>query len=229
VYFQHSNSAIKNLNLFASFEVDLYKLENDQPKNTLSLTSLYLSARYRFSRRFSLFGSYDNRKNVIYYETFRNFTDELLQQASRQGVRFRFNYRPINYLIVSASAGKRFRKEDPRPTKTLNGFVNYTRLPGINASLSLTGNLMQTSYLDGQVYGARLSKDLLDGRLYSMLHYRWVDFKYLNSITELKQHIGEIDFSYQFNKNLFLSVNFEATFQGKDIFNRLYLSLRKKL
>ena len=229
VYFQHSNSAIKNLNLFASFEVDLYKLENDQPKNTLSLTSLYLSARYRFSRRFSLFGSYDNRKNVIYYETFRNFTDELLQQASRQGVRFRFNYRPINYLIVSASAGKRFRKEDPRPTKTLNGFVTYTRLPGINASLSLTGNLMQTSYLDGQVYGARLSKDLLDGRLYSMLHYRWVDFKYLNSITELKQHIGEIDFSYQFNKNLFLSVNFEATFQGKDIFNRLYLSLRKKL
>ena len=229
VYFQHSNSAIKNLNLFASFELDLYKLENDEPKNTLSLTSLYLSARYRFSRRFSVFGSYDNRKNVIYYETFRNLTDEILQQASRQGGRVRFNYRPVNYIIVSASAGTRFRKEDPRSTKTLNGFVTYTSLPGIHASLSLTGNLLQTSYLDGQVYGARISKDFLDGKLYSLLHYRWVDYKYVNTVTELRQHIGEIDFSYRFNKSFYLSVNFEATFQEKDIFNRLYLSLSKKL
>ena len=227
VYFQHANSAIKNLNLFSSFEIDLYKLENDQPQNTLTLTSLYLSANYRFSKRVSLFGSYDNRKNVIYYETFRNITDEILQQASRQGVRLRMNYRPINFLIVSASAGTRFRKDDPRPTKTVNGFVTWSRLPGINASLSLTGNLMQTSYLDGQVYGARLSKDHLNGRLNSMFYYRWVDFNYVNSVSNLKQHIGEINFSYRFNKNFYFSVNFEATFQEKDIFNRLYLGLRK--
>ena len=227
VYLQHTNSAIKNLNLFSSFEIDLYKLENDQPKNTLSLTSLYLSANYRFSKRISLFASYDNRKNVIYYETFRNITDEILQQASRQGVRVRMNFRPINYLIVSASAGTRFSENDPRPTKTVNGFVTWSRLPGIKASLSLSGNLMQTSYLDGQVYGARLSKDLIDGRLYSMIYYRWVDFNYVNSLSSLKQNIGEIDFSYRFNKSFYFSVNFEATIQEKDIFNRLYLSLRK--
>ncbi|WP_321368050.1 hypothetical protein [uncultured Draconibacterium sp.] len=228
VYLQHTNSAIKNLTLFSSLELDLYKLENDVPTNTVSLTSLYLSARYRFSRRFSAFASYDNRKNVIYYETFRNYADEVLQQASRQGVRLRLNYRPVNGFIVGTSAGTRFRDADPRPTKTLNGFATWTKVPAINASLSVTANLMQTSYLDGQVYGARLSKGLVSGKLYTMLHYRWVDFQYVNTLTNLQQHIGEIDLSYQFNKKLYLSANYEATFQDQQLFNRVYLNLRIK-
>ena len=228
VYMQHTNSAIKNLTLFSSLELDLYKLENDKPTNTVSLTSLYFSARYRFSKRLSVFGSYDNRKNVIYYETFRNYADEILQQASRQGVRARINSRPVNGFIVGASAGTRFRDEDPRPTKTLNGFATWTKVPTLNASLSISANLMQTSYLDGQVYGARLSKNLVSGKLYTMLHYRWLDFKYVNTLTNLQQHIGELDLSWQFSKKLYISANYEATFQEQQLFNRLYLNLRIK-
>ncbi|WP_163322108.1 hypothetical protein [Draconibacterium mangrovi] len=228
VYMQHTNSAIKNLTLFSSMELDLYKVENEKPTNTVSLTGLYFSARYRFSKRLAVFGSYDNRKNVIYYETFRNYADEILQQASRQGVGARINYQPVKGFIVGASAGTRFRDEDPRPTKTLNGFATWTKVPALNASLSITANLMQTSYLDGQVYGARLSKDLVSGKLYTMLHYRWVDFQYVNTLTNLQQHIGELDLSWQFSKKLYLSANYEATFQDQQLFNRLYLNLRIK-
>lgn len=228
VYFQHTNSIVKNLNLFSSFELDLYKLENGQPKNTLSLTSLYLSLRYRVTRRLSLFGSYDNRKNVIYYETFRNYADELLQQASRQGLRFRINYRPVNRMILGVNAGTRFRKDDPRPTKTLNGFATYSRIPGINASFTLSTNFMQTAYLNGQIYGARLSKDIIPGKFYGTLNYRHVGFQYTSMPTSLKQHIGEIDLSYQVNRKWYFSVNFEATLQNSENYNRLYLNLRRK-
>ncbi|MBT3383084.1 MAG: hypothetical protein HN410_05135 [Prolixibacteraceae bacterium] len=227
-YFQHSNSFIKNVNIFSSFELDLYKLENGVAQNTVSLTSLYFSIRYRVSRRLSLFASFDTRKNVIYYETFKNYADEVLQLASRQGLRFRVNYRPINYLNIGINAGTRSRKEDPRPTKTLNSNVTYTRLPWINASLALSSNLMQTSYLDGQVYGARLSKDIVPGKLYSQFHYRFVNFNYVSSASNLKQNIGEVNFSYQFNKKLYLSVNLEATFQENENYNRVYLNLRRK-
>ena len=228
IYLQHSNSFIKNVNIFSSFEVDLYKVENDIPQNTFSLTSLYLSLNYRISRKLSVFGSYDNRKNVIYYETFKSYADAVLQQASRQGLRFRINCRPINYLNLGVDAGTRFMKDDPRKTNTLNGNATYTRIPAINSSLSLTANLMQTGYLDGQVYGARLSKDFLRGKIYGTLNYRWVQFDYVNSITQLRQNIGEVDFSYQFNKKLYLSVNYEATLQSGKNFNRLYLNLRWK-
>ncbi len=87
---------------------------------------------------------------------------------------------------------------------------------------------MQTSYLDGQIYGARLSKDFLSGKFYTMVNYRWVKFDYVNMVSELKQNIAEIDFSYQFNKKLYLSLNFEATFQEDKNYNRVYLNLRKK-
>jgi hypothetical protein len=228
VYLQHTNSAIKNLMIFSSLEVDLYKIENEKPINTLSLTSLYLSMRYRFSRKVSLFGSYDNRKNVIYYETYRNYADEVLQQASRQGLRFRINYKPVNYLNISFNAGTRFRKEDPRRTDTYMGNASYTRVPFIRASFSLSANLIQSAYLDGQVYGARLSKYFLNDKLYSMLNYRNVSFDYHNSSSRVKQHIGEIDLSYQLNKKIYLSVNFETTFQKDLNYNRIYLNVRKR-
>ena len=228
VYFQHTNSIVKDVNLFSSFEVDLYMLENGQPQNTLSLTSLYLSLRYRVSRRLSLFGSYDNRKNVIYYETFRNYTNELLQQASRQGLRFRVNYRPFNRMIFGVNAGTRFRKDDPRATKTLNGFATYSRIPGINASLTLSTNLLQNAYLDGQIYGARLSKDIIPGKLYGTINYRHTEFRYISTPTNLKQHIGEINLSYQLNRKWYFSVNFESTLQDSNNYNRLYLNLRRK-
>lgn len=227
IYLQHNNSYFKNINIFSSFEVDLYKLENGQPVTSFTLTGLYLSVRYRISRRLSVFGSYDNRRNVIYYETFKNYADAVLQQASRQGLRFRINYRPINYLNLSVNAGTRFMKDDPRKTNTLNGYATYTRIPGIDASLTLTGNLMQTAYLDGQVYGARLNKDLISGKLYTMLNYRWVNFDYTSG-SKLRQNIGEVDLSWQFNKKFYLSVNYEATFQKNENFNRLYLNARWK-
>ena len=229
VYFQHSNSYIKNLNIFSSFELDLYSLENGVPSNSVSLTSLFLSVNYRLSKRISLFGSYDNRKNVIYYETFRNYSEEVLNQASRQGLRFRINYRPVNNLMLTANAGTRFMKTDPRPTNTYNGTASYSNLPGIKAMLSLSANLMQTSYLDGVVYGARLSKDFIRGKINTMLNYRYVNFQYANINSDLRQHIGEIDVTYQFSKRMYMSVNFESTFQESEKYNRIYLNLRYKL
>jgi hypothetical protein len=87
---------------------------------------------------------------------------------------------------------------------------------------------MQTSYLEGQVYGARLSKDIVPGKIFGTLNYRWVQYNYVSSSSQLKQNIGEIDFSYRFNKKLYLSVDFETTIQENQNFNRVYLNLRWK-
>jgi hypothetical protein len=143
-------------------------------------------------------------------------------------LRFRVNYRPVNNLMLAVNAGMRFMKADPRPTKTLNGTASYSNVPGIKALLSLSANIMQTGYLDGQVYGASLSKDIVQGKISTMFNYRFVNFQYSNVNTNLRQNIGELDLTYQLNKKLFLSVNFESTFQEKENFNRLYLNVRWK-
>lgn len=228
MYFQHSNSAVKNLNVFVSCELDLYKLADSVPKNEVSLTGLYLSARYRISKKIAVFGSYDNRKNVIYYETFRNYADDIIQLASRQGFRLNATYRPVNKLFFGLNAGTRFSKSDPRPTKTLSGYGTWSSIPALNASLTLSADLLQTSYLDGQVFGARLTKDFIKNKVQTVFNYRFTRFDYTSSLTNLVQNICEIDVSYQFSRKLFMSVNFETTFQPEQNFNRLYLNLRRK-
>lgn len=228
MYFQHSNSLAKNVNAFVSFEMDMYRLENGLPVNKLSLTSMYASVRYRFSSNFSATASYDARKNVIYYETFQTLADSILESSTRQGFRVRANYRPLKRLLLGASASYRNKPEDSRPTKNANAFITYSQLPLLKASLSLTANYIQSSYLDGQIYGARLNKDLFQGKLYAGLNYRYVDYNFVNSSTPLKQHITELSMQWQVVKNLSLSASYEGVFEKDNQYNRIYLSLRKR-
>jgi hypothetical protein len=228
LYFQHNNSLIKNLNFFISCELDLYKVVDSIPKNDLSLTGLYFSARYRITPRLSVFASYDNRRNVIYYETFRNYVDELISQASRQGYRMNINYRPVNAVMLGLNGGYRFMKTDPEPTKTLNGFCTWSNIPVIKSSVTLSADLIQTSYLNGQVYGVRFLNDLFNYKLQSTMSYRFTNFGYTNNQTTLIQHIAGADLSYQVNKKTYLSANYELTLQKDQNYSRLYLNLRRK-
>lgn len=229
LYFQHNSAPLSRLNIFSSFEMDLYKLEDGKHKTTLYPVSFYSSINYRVSKKISLSGSYDNRKNVMYYETFRNYSEEIFHQASRQGMRLRINYRPVNFLTVSGHAGTRYKKGDLQPANTFYGNISWSDFPLIRGTVAFSGNILQTSYLNGEIFGGRIMKEFLKGKITSMIYYRYADFNYTKSASTLQQHIGEIDFSWQINKNWDMSVNFESILQKKDIFSQIYLSMRLKI
>lgn len=227
-YFQHDNSLMKNLNLFLSCEVDLYGLKDSIPTNTASLTSLYLSLRYRFSRQLSVFASYDARKNVIYYETFKNYLDQMLEDATRQGYQFRVNYNPGKMINTGISGGYRFRTNDINPTLNANAFFTFNQLPWVNASVSLSSNYLKSSYVDGLIYGIRIYRDLIPSKLTSGIFYRLVDYKYLSSGTNSLQHMAEFELSCQINKKLSLSANYDGTLEKSNLYNTIYLNLIKR-
>jgi len=228
IYLQHDNSLFKSLNLFLSSEIDLYKMVAGVPSNELSLTSLYLMLTYRVSRKLSVSTSYDNRKNIIYYETFKNYIDVMLADATRQGVQLRINYRPINYLSIGVSSSYWDRAGDSKPTKNFNGIFNYSQFTSLNISTTLTANILKTSYVDGVVYGVRFDKDFLNGKMNCGLNYRFVDYNYLISSSKLMEHIGEADLSYQFSRKFSMSVNYEGTFEKQNTYHQIYCSLIKR-
>lgn len=227
-YFQHDNSLIKNLNLFASCEVDLYALKNGVPTNVLSLTSLYLSLRYRFSRQLSVFASYDARKNVIYYETFKNYLDQMLEDATRQGYQFRINFNPGKLISTGVSGGYRFRSGDLKPTMNANGFLTFNRLPWGSGSVSFSSNYIKTSYVDGMIYGVQVYQDLIPSKLTSGIFYRYVDYKYPQSNTTSLQHMAEFELSWQISRKLSFSANYDGTLEKSNLYNSVYLSLIKR-
>ncbi len=228
VYFQHDNSLFKNLNLFVSSEVDLYKVINGTPSNEMTLTSLYLMLNYRISSKLSISTSYDNRKNIIYYETFKNYIDVMLADATRQGVQLRVNYRPINYMSIGVSSSYWDRAGDSKPTKNFNGIFNYSQLPSLKISTTLNVNVLQTSYVDGVVYGIRFDKDFLNGKLNGGVNYRYVNYNYLLSAGKLIEHIGGLDISMQFSRKFSMSVNYEGTFEKQNKYHQIYCSLIKR-
>ena len=226
-YFQHDNSLLKNVNLFVSSEVDLYKVVDGLPVNGYTLTSFYASLNYRITKRLSIMGSYDNRKNVIYYETFKSYVDLLLEDASRQGIQLKVNYRPINYMNFGVSSSYRLRDKDILPTKNVNGYVSYAKMP-FDITASLTANIIQTSYVNGNIYGLRLDKSLMSGKLNWGLNYRYIDYQFVTNSNTLQQHIGEANFSVQVTRRFSLSVNYEGTFEKLNKYHSIYFSAVKR-
>lgn len=228
-YFQHSNSILKNLDLFCSFEFDFFTLDTlMQPKNTFDLTSVYVSLRYKPLKNLSFLVSYDARKNVYYYETFKNQIDSIIDRETRQGLRFQFTYRPVKYVTLGGWAGYRFQKSDPTPNTNAYSYLNYSQLPFILASATINATLLRTNYIDGMVYGIMLSRDLISGKVYTSLEYRLVNYKYKNSQIKLRQNIAELSLSWRIAKKLMLSADYEATYEKDNNSSRIYLSLTQR-
>jgi len=228
LYFQHSNSLLKNVYFFSTLEVDLYTVKNDLPQNTFDLTGVYLSLRYKMTRNFTITGSYDQRKNVLFYETYKSLIDSVLENEKRQSFRLQANYRITKSLTLGIESGYRFLKSDPHPSKNIYGYLTYYQVPGLNISITLTGTYLESAFMNGKVLGADISKYLFQGRFQTSLGYRYIDYTLPENKMSILQNIGEMSFYWQFSRKMSFSANYEGTFEKHDKYNRVYLQLRKR-
>ena len=233
LYFQHSNSLLKNLYFMGTFEVDLYKLKSDSlnnyiPQNTFDITGLYLSLRYKITKQLSLTGAYDERKNVIFYETYKTFMDRILESEMRQTLRLQVDYRVSNRIRIGVQSGYRSLKSDPKPTRNIYGYLSYSQIPGVKISLMLSGTYLETSYLKSRIYGGSLSRDFFNGKLYSSLGYHYYEYNYPESIMNTIQNIGEMNISWQLTRTMSFSANYEGTLENNNQYHMVYLQIRKR-
>ena len=228
LYFQHSNTYIKNLYFLSTVELDLFKLENDLPKSTLGLTGTYLSVSYRVSGKLSLSGSYDARRNVMYYETYRTYVDRLLENELRQGFRIGGNLRVAKSMLVGLQSGYRFLRSDPHPSRNLYGYFTYSRIPGVNLSATISGTYLESVYMNSKIAGLNLLKDFANGKVQTGIGYHLVDNTIPENRTGIIQHVGEVSLYWQFYEKMSFSVSYEGTFEPGKSYNRVYLQARKR-
>jgi hypothetical protein len=228
MYFQHSSWLMKNLSFFASGEMDLYKKVNDKKETTFILSNVYLSMRYRIIPQLSVGVSYSSRQNIIYYESYKDFVERLLQNEALQGWRFQINSRPVKYLVLGINAGYRYRKEDPQPSKNVYGYITYSQVPGIKASLTLSTTWLETSYLSGNIYSIGLSRYIIPGKLNTGMKYRYVDYLFRTSETNLVQNVFEANLSWNVYRKLSLSAYFEGTFEQQVSYNRIFFNISQR-
>lgn len=228
VYFQHSNNLLKGLYFFGSLEFDLFKKQNDIQINQFSLSNSYLSLRYRPYQKLSFSLSYSSRQAIIYYETYKTIVDQLLEQASTQGVNFQTDFRPFKGMIVGFRAGYRNNDNNARETKNLHTYLHITRIPWLQLASSVSATLIATPYIDGSIYSISFYKDFLRGRLNTNLSYRYVDYLYLSGEFNQIQHMAELGLGYRLFGKLFVNLNTEHSFEKTLTAHRVYFSITQR-
>lgn len=228
LYFQHQNQLLQKLYLFSSFEIDLYRKTKQGAENKLSLTGIYLLTTYRPIKDLSLSASYDARKQVIYYESYKSFVDQMIDQETRQGYRFRVNYRPWKRITLGINAGYRFRKSDPIASKNLDSYLSFRNFSAYNVTTTLSATYIESAYFTGNLYGVRMSKDFLRGKMQAGMGYKYVDYFYRSSEETILQDMVELNIHWRIYKKLSFSANYEFLGQGNDEFNRLYIQLKQR-
>lgn len=228
LYFQHTGSVTRNLSLFSSFELDVFKLINGKAAPAADLTSLYASLNYRVSDNVTLSGSYDARKNPVYYETNRTRLDTLLENGLRQSFRINTYFRISRTFMFGVQSSLRFLKTDLRQTKNISGYLTYS-YPGNNYfSATLSGNYIQTSFINGYNGGISLLNGFSKGRVQTGIGYNYQNYSLPEGHQDIIQHTGKADLYLQASQKTSFSINYEITFETKDIFNRMYIQFRQR-
>ncbi len=223
IYLQHSNNLIPNGYIFASSELDLYKREAGVGKTSLTLTSLYTSFRYTPGRVVSMNITYDARRNVIYYESYRTFLENLLDNELRQGLRANVYIRPLNSLNIGLNSGYRYQQSSNKPTKDYGSTIYYAGIPYLTTDINAAGTYLTGDYLKGYNWNVEMNK-IID-RLYISAGYRQNNFTYISSSYLYIQKSIYSYISYSLSRLLTVAVNYEGLFQKDNKSNRFFIDI----
>lgn len=228
LYFQHSNYLFNSFYFFFSTEFDLFKNVKSVEKNELSLTGFYFNSRFSPEKWISLLASYDARRNVIYYETFKTFADSIIENELRQGLKFTLTLKPYKKLFIYLQNGMRFLKSDNKNSNTFSGTVSYASVPLIESNLSFNFNVFRNKYSKGNQFGFSLTKDFTQLNLYTSLSYSNSNISFQNINNELNQNIISFEISSFFFEQIYSTISLESVFEYKNSYNRIFINFTKR-
>lgn len=149
LYLQGTFSRFGRLTMYHSVEVDLNRdWRYDALGDRFTFTNYLGNATLTVHRSTRLFVSYDNRKNIRYYET-RLVPDSLFDETTNQGVRGGLNVRFSDRVSMRASSGIRFRSDAFDDPVTGSFSVRLNRFPGQRQSLAMYFTYVKTQFTTG--------------------------------------------------------------------------------
>jgi hypothetical protein len=210
VYFQHSSQPVKPLTLFGSLEADFFEQIRDVKNNNIRLTNIFASARLKVTKKLQIQASFDSRRNIIYYESYKNFIDQYIDDETRQGLRLGFNYNPFRFVTLGVNSSWRFQQSGANATTNYNGYLNLAKIGSLKIRTSLTANLLETGYLKSKIFGARLSHQLIRNKLDAEAYYRRIQYQFINSGKATDQNV----FGASLSVNVVKSLNVFLFYEG---------------
>ena len=228
LYLQHTNDLLPNTYFFVSSEVDLFKKVGGINKNSAALTSIFFSVRYSPIRLISTSLSYDARKNVVYYETYKTLLEYLIDNEMRQGYSASISIKPISQLYISLNGGYRFQKRDAKPSRNFGSTISYYQIPYAKVDGSLSILKLISSYSEGDQFGLRVTKSLWNDDLSLTGDIRDIKYRFVNNPVAMHQLIAALEMSVRIPYNMYASLSYEGIYEKKNTQGRFFLDLTKR-
>ncbi len=216
IYFQHTSNPITNVDIYASGEIDIFKLHDGRPMNDFSLTNLYFSAAYFPLNLISLNLSYDAQRNVIYYQSFGPTIDSLLESENqlRNDLRFETDLRPFTNTFIAFGGGYSFQQGDISPTRDANISLTESGIPLLEISTTLSYSRIISDYLDGTVFGVTVSKYIPINSTDITVEYSKLNYAFDNGALTMIQTQPSAQITTRLIGNIFLNLYYQGTYSG---------------
>jgi hypothetical protein len=140
------------------FEIDINRgWRKEKSGRSFDLSSVYLSARWRLSKRVSLGSSYDTRRNYWTY-TQQSIADSLFDDQLRRGARADFNLNLPHQFNLNSQIGYRKAADEPDPTVSLVLYASKAGIPTTQTRASVRYSKFNGPSIDGYNYSIRLAQ-----------------------------------------------------------------------
>ena len=228
LYFSHHNRISDKLRYFINSDIDLYKSINGITETTFRLTGLYLSATYKPFKKLSLTTAYNSRKNVIYYQTFKTYAEQLYDDETRQGIKFRANWKPLRFMYMGTNAGYRIKSGDDRSSYNYSFYVGHSNILRMKLLTRMTVSRVISNYLDGNIYNIYLSKNIFKNNVTISSDVKYIDYYYLSSGTSLIQKQVSGNIAWQLKSKISFTLSYIGNFEELTDYNQLYFIISQK-
>jgi hypothetical protein len=231
VYFQQTTTIQRNLNVFSSFELDLYNALTGNAR----LTNLFVSTSYRFNKKLDLFVSYDSRRQVIYFETYRNNVEMLLDDdEARQGARVRLTLKPYKLVNMGLSFSKRFQSSNQNPSDNINAFVTFADKAQVLGRWTIQANRNIAAYMLSDVVSIRHTRPLFKKKVDASAYCRVAMYKYaeregaVNGGDRVEQRYFGVEMAWYPASKITITALGETSKIGADRNYRMNLTITKR-
>jgi len=225
LYFLH-RSRTTDFSFAVSSEFDLYQVEMNTPKSIFKPTSIYASASYRFDRKLSFDLSYDARRTIYYFDSFKSTIDSILDTRMRQGVRLGAYYQWSRTFSVGLNGGFANQPGDVHPSFNGGTSVSFTELTNLNFSIVGDFTYLQSNFLNGFSYGVKVSKSFLANTLTAGFGFRRVDYLFARNTSDgVSQNIFDADAHWLIFKSLYLNFSYEFVSEKRISANRIFMGV----
>lgn len=231
LYAQYSSSIGGKLQWFASTEIDLYEnFDTAQAQQTFKVSSLYLSANYRFHPKWNLFASYDSRQQIIFFEQYDSEIERLLDESGvQQGYRVRLRYNPNRHWAFALGYHQRMRTQSLGMGQNAQVYMAYRDIPWVGGSLSLQGNLNLARYMQSEIGAVRYRRTIFNNKVDFHLYTRYLQYHYLiNELAMSPEWYYGTEWSFRLGNDWSLGILAEYSMQRNQDVMRGNLRLIKR-